>query len=722
MRADVSSSKPQSQHPAFDLEQFAETRLEEGKDLDALHLELSQQLIKVRRELHNLIDLRYEDFLGLSSSVAGIDTTINDIKQPLTDLSAQISEVHTELASKLEKIDARIAYRQAVRDKKHMLRLFIDLSQLLDRVNAVLSEAEQQLRASDNVGALAEHLKGLERAAGEFSQARYFVEKGGAYPFILQAAERMQEQEERLHAALDAFLISRIDEYVLAQSKGRMEPDSAHMGLLAQCLRTYTTVGEYERAEALIRERLVRPMVSEIFGGQPGKGMGLDPAVLSSMFQTTLDFIRHVGAPLARGISAHLPGCAATLEAHVFWREISATILSALPLLFVPGMPDRFHKNYLAACDFVRQFSALFNTLDRYPDLLASDESYVEFHRKWQLSAYFSIRKKQLTDAIDPRGQAESVLDQAAVDGILGEPGLSTQLAARALWAIRRCWAEDVYLEPLAPRFWQLTIQIILWYHHSASDALKVLIRSNADEELTAVDQLLAHIHDMFAFKQMCFDHIDSIRALLPTTEQALDASSISDSLKDAISQAFEPSDDAAAGAIEHISATIVAASCANLASQLRRTTSQFRHTNRAAPKSPSAFVSKLFAELSAVELKITSQDTLAMLRTQVCLGISREIARVSIEALSTISKTEASLHRLRKTTNRASHLDHSNDLPVPPGVDLRGTTPASDNDKIRRQIWLDVTETGRIITDSLNATAHEDYEHLVQLIVPLGT
>ncbi|KAJ2840882.1 hypothetical protein FBU31_000023 [Coemansia sp. 'formosensis'] len=725
MRADV-PLKPQSQHPAFDLVQFAGARLEEGKDLDDLHLELSQQLLQVRRELHNLIDLRYEDFLGLSSSVAGIDTTINDIKEPLTDLSANISKVHVELASKLETIDARIAYRQAVRDKKHMLRLFIDLSQLLDRVNAVLTEAEQQLHASDNVGALSEHLKGLERAAGEFSQARYFIEKGGTFPFILQAADRMQAQEQRLHAALDAFLVSRIDEFATAETLNTENPevDSAHMGLLAQCLRTYTTIGEYERAEALIRERLVRPVVSEAFGGQPGKGMGLDPAVLSSMFQTTLDFIRRVGAPLARGISVHLPACAATLEPHVFWREISATILSALPLLFVPGMPDRFHKNYLAACDFVRQFSALFNTADRYPSLLASDESYIEFHRKWQLSAYFSIRKKQLTDAIDSSSQAESVLDQAAVDSIMVELSLNTQLGTRAIWAIRRCWADDVYLEPLASRFWQLTIQIILWYHHSASDALRLLMRSNADEELTAVDQLLAHVHDMFALRQLCVDHIDNIQHMLPTTSSSKESLAvIVDSLKDAICQAFEPSNDTAGRAISHISATIVAASCANLSSQLRRTTSQFRHTNRAAPKSPSAFVSKLFGELSVVELKISSQqNTLAMLRTQVCLGISREVARVSAEALSTISKTEASLHRLRKTTNRASHLNHANDLPVPPGVDLRGTTPASDNDKIRHQIWLDVMETGRIITDSLNATTHEDYKHLVQLIAPLGT
>ncbi|KAJ2629700.1 hypothetical protein GGF44_004217, partial [Coemansia sp. RSA 1694] len=140
MRTDVSPQQlqqlQQSQRPAFDLARFAETRLEEGKDLDDLHAELSQQLRQVRRELHSLIDLRYEDFLGLSSSVARIDTTISDIRQPLADLSGQISEVHAELASKLEQVDARIAHRQAVRDKKHTLQLFIDLSQLLDRVSA----------------------------------------------------------------------------------------------------------------------------------------------------------------------------------------------------------------------------------------------------------------------------------------------------------------------------------------------------------------------------------------------------------------------------------------------------------------------------------------------------------------------------------------------------------------------------------------------------------
>ncbi|KAJ2449223.1 hypothetical protein GGF42_004844 [Coemansia sp. RSA 2424] len=758
MRTDVSPQQlqqlQQSQRPAFDLARFAETRLEEGKDLDDLHAELSQQLRQVRRELHSLIDLRYEDFLGLSSSVAGIDTTISDIRQPLSDLSGQISKVHAELASKLEQVDARIAHRQAVRDKKHTLQLFIDLSQLLDRVSAVLNEAEQQLLlAADSVSALADYLKSLERAAGEFSQARYFIEKGGAYPFVVQAAERMQAQEERLHTALDAFLATRIDEYAKAQRSGRPEADSAQMGLLAQCLRTYTTVGEYERAEVLIRERLVRPVVTETFGGQAGKGMGLEPAIFSSMLDHVLDFIRRVGAPLAHGIDAHLPSCAATLEARVFWREISSAILSALPLLFVPGMPDRFHKNYQSACEFVRQFSALFSgaaTAGGYlcPDLLASDESYIEFHRKWQLSAYFSIRKKQLTDAIDlANKQSEPVvLDQAAVDAVMAELGLSTQLGARAMWAIRRCWAADVYLEPLASRFWQLTIQIVSWYHHSASDALRLLIRSRnsssagangsptTTEESATVDQLLAHIHDMLALKKLCVDHIDRIQPLLPASPKTSDAplppstrsTALAASLRDAISQAFAPSEDAAAGAIDHISTTIVAASCGNLASQLRRTTSQFRHTNRAAPKSPSAFVSKLFGELSAVELKLGSQQhTLALLRAGVCLGISREVAKVSADALSTISKTEASLHRLRKTNrshHQASHADHSDDLPVPPGVDLRGSTPASDNDKIRRQIWLDVIETGRIITESLNAATHEDYARLVRLIAPLGT
>ncbi|KAJ2859730.1 hypothetical protein GGI22_002900, partial [Coemansia erecta] len=117
-------------------------------------------------------------------------------------------------------------------------------------------------------------------------------------------------------------------------------------------------------------------------------------------------------------------------------------------------------------------------------------------------------------------------------------------------------------------------------------------------------------------------------------------------------------------------------------------------------------------------------------LRTEACAGISQELAKACGEALATISKTEASLQRLRKTRVYAAAgapQKHQNQPGsdehglVPAGVDLRNKAPSSDNDKMRRQIWLDITEAGRIIAD-YGAHAHTDFISLVELIAPLGT
>ncbi|KAJ2296614.1 hypothetical protein H4S02_012930, partial [Coemansia sp. RSA 2611] len=119
---------------AFDVDAYAAAAYAQGKSLEDLQTELSGQLQRVRRSLYSLINERYEDFLGLSTSLTGIDTTIEDIRQPLAGIKQGIEHVHEELQSKLEYMDSRLAYRTQLREKKLLLRVFIDLSQLLDRV------------------------------------------------------------------------------------------------------------------------------------------------------------------------------------------------------------------------------------------------------------------------------------------------------------------------------------------------------------------------------------------------------------------------------------------------------------------------------------------------------------------------------------------------------------------------------------------------------------
>ncbi|KAJ2771536.1 hypothetical protein IWQ57_002170 [Coemansia nantahalensis] len=787
----------------FDVAAYAAQSQRQGKGLAAMHTELNGQLRGVRRELHSLINHRYEDFLGLSTSLTEVDATIGSVKAPLADIRSKVQSAHCDLAARLDYVDSRLRYRAAIREKRLLLRLFIDLAQLLDRADAVLEEAAA-ITAPAAAGA--EYAKCLERAAVDVSQIRYFTCKGSGHPFVQQAADRVRRIEDTLLAALGQLLTTSITRYLNMQQQQQEaaaadKGDSSAVAMIALCLRAYSTVEEDARAEDILRDQMVKPLMADVLGDlASGKGMGMDPQVFASMLQQILTFMSRVGVPLASEIEARLPGSEYALESRVFWREIAASLMNALPLLFVPGIPERFHHNYLAASRFMASFGAIFASVgeDRaVGELLGAEPTYAEFNRKWQLSAYYTICKKHIVDTLGGKGGGaadgarrglalspalgaagsrpgtpSSVASQTSratpTGGRIGGPetddiaqaqigaGLYTESAAKAMWAIARCWAPRVYIEPLASRFWQLTVQILMWYCQSAMQELRQLVKTSsglADAgalESPEVDGLLQHVHDSFVLRVHVADQMRSATCRLPEPPSAAAGEGTAysggggfreamlGSMEAAVDHTWAPLVHTVNDAVDHLASTIVTASCANLASQLRRTTSLFRHTNREPPTTPSPFVAKLFALLSAAEARVDSMQrsddarefariTRHRLRTAVCAAISREMATACSEALATISKTEASLLRLRRTRAGSGAAGTTgggtaapDDLPVPAGVDLRGMAPAADNDKIRRQVWLDVAETARIIA-ARGAQPHGDFAAFEQLIAPLG-
>ncbi|KAJ2153243.1 hypothetical protein IWW43_003054 [Coemansia sp. RSA 1935] len=733
----------------FNTEAYAAAALAQGKTLDTVQSELSKRLQQTQRTLFSLINQRYEDFLGLSTSLTGIDTTIDELRAPLTTVKHEIHEVSNELQTKLEYMDSRLAYRAQLREKKQVLRLFLDLEQLLNRVGVVLKEAEA---AKD-----LEHVTCLERAAVDVSQIRYFARKGSEYPYVVAAQQRIQHIEESLLTALEQSLRPALEKFLeQCATQNDMDPqarqtagteETAH--LIAQTLRAYSTVEETERAEDIMRTALVRPTVSHVLGTQPGRGMGLEPEKFASMLRSVLQFAKSTCVPLVKSIESHLAGSNGStgdkLAVRVVWRELSSCIMEHLPLVFVPGMPERFHKNYREACVFVSEFSHMFSLSN---DSLMVDPVYVEFSRKWQLSAYFSIQKKHVIAVLEDfeRGKPLDAARGSESNGtrpstpapkpqveqdvlqIKHREGLLTEHAARAVWAIQQCWTSNVYLEALAAKFWQLSIQILLWYQQAASQCVQQLIQSNASKssaqalESHELDELLHHMHDMFAMREVAMEQTRAICRVVPGTDNG--SCGISAGLESAVGQALAPLDDTSNKAADHISSTITAPSTTTLASHLRRTTSQFRHTNRPPPSTPSPYISSLFAYLESTESKITHDQATSerikhMLRSRVATRVSQEFARVCADALATISKTEASLLRLRESRGSNVRVDVG-DVVVPSGVDLRGKVPEADNDKIRRQIWLDVDQVARIVR-GYGVETDPEFARFVDLIQPFG-
>ncbi|KAJ1881615.1 hypothetical protein LPJ57_001493 [Coemansia sp. RSA 486] len=661
---------------AFDIHDYAQTRFAQGKELPELHAELSSQQQALRAELQQLITARYEDFLGLSTSLSGIDLSLESANQQLSQVGQQIDTVFDELQEKKTKIDQQLSYRSEVREKRAILRLFLDISQLLDRASDVLKGNSLEVDA-------------LERAAADYAQIKYFLTKTGDHAqhlFLQKSMDRIRETERLLMAELEKSLVRCITEYL-------QQPTGGRAMAVSQCIRAYDTADAHEEAESLLAEHLARSRIGDIIGVHAGKGMGMDPSTFYGMLHRTLAFASRVGKPLAIAMESD-----GLLVARVLWKEISGGVMTLLPLVFVPGTPDSFHKNYCASVWFARCFAQLFGTT-------WDDAMFLEFGKKWQLAAYYSVRRREIVDIVEGKAARDDV---------------GSGYLERAMFGIRLCWDPNVVLAPLAAKFWQLTLQIVQWTHRAmtAEYTAKLNDAANAGSASPAI-QMMQDIHMLHKISTAILPKLLDLVADDKTRD------SVEETLQGALLHVLGPLQKDSEAALAQAGASMVATSCTQLTSHLRRTTSQYRHTGREAPTCASAYIGTLLASLEKAEKvadqvqgKDGSMDTKIRLREIVCQGVSKELAKAMLDALATISKTEASLLRLRGERRKASV--SAEDTPVPAGMDLRGKVPESDNDKIRRQIWLDVAEMAGLIS-RLGVQPHQEFVHLIQTIAPLG-
>lgn len=153
--------------------------------------------------------------------------------------------------------------------------------------------------------------------------------------------------------------------------------------------------------------------------------------------------------------------------ARVYWPEISAAIVENLgSVIFAAGRPDELHKvsravglglsqNYAVVHRFIALVEEQAPSVGIIESMRESPE-FEAFERRWQLPVYFQLRWKEIV------GTLESVLSVSG--GTSAEWG--TPQAEAAWRAVERCWADDVYLPELAPRFWRLSLQVSVRVRH----------------------------------------------------------------------------------------------------------------------------------------------------------------------------------------------------------------------------------------------------------------
>jgi hypothetical protein len=454
---------------------------------------------------------------SLSTKLVDMDGAVSRMRAPLLTLQARVSGTKSDTSDALAALQAGLARRAALAERRATLQLMVDATHAVAKVERLLSElaavsaadeeasetgrdalADGATDALDAPGTPRASTAGsalplppgesgggggggaaaalLERAAAEATRLQLFLSRGGALPFVSALRPRANAASAALGGALRR---------ATRRALRRRDAGAARDGLVS-----LAALHGGADAEALVAEALVRPIVLETLaenaaaaaaGGAGGAGAAADAsssaadaprasasgasaaAELAPVFEALQRALeRRAGFLLAlcRGADAPRGLC---LPANALLCEVDAALAVQRAAAFSPGRPAAFRANHAAARAFLAWLEGAACGDDASAAALRAAPATDAFLRRWNLAAYFSLRFADVAGALEaalPPPAPGAPLARAPAPAAGGELGFALAPAAAAAAALRRCWAEDVYIPALADKFLTLSLQV----------------------------------------------------------------------------------------------------------------------------------------------------------------------------------------------------------------------------------------------------------------------
>lgn len=214
----------------------------------------------MNKELLDLVNENYQDFLGLGSSLKGGDDKIEEVRFGLLSFRKEVEGMKGSVEARKHELEALVEERKQIRRQvqlgRHLLELDRKISELEQRLmlasngqrkgvpNGVDQEPSDSEDESDDEGeADGIWTSRLRRHVEQFMYIRHLTEKiGEHHPFVMKEAERIL----RLKRTVLLDLNNALKQAVAREEEGRDD--------LLSLLSVYKVMGQANEAIAVLKE------------------------------------------------------------------------------------------------------------------------------------------------------------------------------------------------------------------------------------------------------------------------------------------------------------------------------------------------------------------------------------------------------------------------------------------------------------------------------------
>ncbi|XP_077537705.1 conserved oligomeric Golgi complex subunit 2 [Haemaphysalis longicornis] len=646
--------------------------------LEKLRDDLVVHLKFLKSSMIKLINKDYADFVNLSANLVGLDKFIRNISKPLEELKQEVTDADALFEASLTQAKDELAARRAIQEKKALLQQAIAVSKSVDKIERLLPSPDHMDRWTNEQ---------VEQVATEVNQVLFYLSKCKQVKLAGALAERVNAVRELLQRHLeDSFL------------QGLRRDSQAELGSV---LRICATLDRVEAVEELFRRRVVAPALDEMVTDKVVQEVGLDGVYnqvmmfVSTRCQTLLDLTLGAASVAESSASGY-----AFLE-RALLPELLSMLESRLPWVFGAGDPDCFRGRFAASLAFLERLERLCHGVSQV-ERLRAQPCYARFLAKWNLAIYFQLRFQEIASQLET---ALSQPSQRTKDG--GEFLLRCH---EVLWeCVERCWSEEVFLAPLSHRFWKLTLQLLArhrgWLRQYVVEG-STSGGGGGGEEQQALGLEAGDGSEEAGGSSGDGSSVDLanpqgpvLLVMLHCDAQRLAAklgSILTDIVQPRLQQTGFTEFQLLQGGLDECSqllADLLPSICSRLVSDVAKACCVplkmvpdiprlYRRTNREVPSKPSTYIQQILQPLETLRDQATQNAGLSWDQewtASVLEEVTKQYLTVTQDVLVSVKKMEDSLKRLKRARDRT---------PLPEGA-------ASDDDKIRLQLYLDVGHFG---------------------------
>ncbi len=443
----------------FDVQQFVAS-IRSKVSLSVLRDDLRANLEHLQAELVACVQHDFHSFVSLGPSISEVEPLVRTMKEPVQVLSAEVANLVESLDEEIAEVKNALERRAEVSARKHALETIL-------RTNHLLTKLERLVKAYGRLSMDDDALRLAERIATTYAQLEYARGGAGNGKFVQGLQVRLGIVKRDVRVVLDAWLKRALF------PKGSSEYDTV---ILARALGMYVSAGLAKDAETYFRVEVVVPFSRARLKLRPmlvaaERKVGKDATTADALecaVEETLGFLGEKVTPLVSLVeSEERLRSRLDFVAGAVWPAIQESVVSNMGAAFSPVIPDVFHRSVRAGGRLYEAMEGAAGT-DAGKKSVRESDSTTAFWRRWNLPVYFQLRYKEITFAFDAAlGEGPvPVTDEAkamrgTTPGLLRADVYGVKATAALVAALRRCWADDVFIAALAHRFVRLSLQLL---------------------------------------------------------------------------------------------------------------------------------------------------------------------------------------------------------------------------------------------------------------------